>query len=52
MRKYHAGFGREGVCFLPEAIRAWQHALTSDGEGVRVQDAERREGGGGKGSAR
>ena len=29
MRKYHAGFGREGACFLPEAIRAWQRTLTS-----------------------
>jgi hypothetical protein len=31
------------VCFLPEAIRAWQHALTSDRARVLLQDAERRE---------
>ncbi len=30
MRKYHAGFGREGACFLPEAIWAWQRTLTSE----------------------
>jgi len=28
-RKCHAGFGSEGACFLPEAIRAWQRTLTS-----------------------
>ena len=36
MRKYHAGFGREGACFLPEAIRAWQRTLTSAKRGVTV----------------
>jgi hypothetical protein len=42
MRKYHAGFGREGACFLPDAIRAWQRTLTSAEErpraGVRGRD--------------
>jgi len=29
MGNYHAGFGREGACFLPEATWAWQRTLTS-----------------------
>ena len=37
MRKYHAGFGREGACFLPEAIRAWQRTLTSEPIMVRLK---------------
>jgi hypothetical protein len=37
MRKYHAGFGREGACFLLEAIPAWQRTLTSEPIMVRLK---------------
>jgi hypothetical protein len=34
MRKYHAGFGREGACFPPDFFWAWRRTLTSgDSEG-------------------
>ena len=38
MRKYHAGFGEKGVCFLLGAIQAWQHAFTPAEDGTLVAE--------------
>ena len=35
MRKYHAGVGREGACFLPASLGAATHSYLRPGSGLR-----------------